>query len=253
MRLKGKRAIVTGGGSGIGNAICNRFLKEGANVLVADISQQSNDSFSGEYFYKTDVSDESNVQAMVHYAIDLMGGVDIVVNSAASFTFGGVEGLEEAEWMKAISVNVIGPANVCKATLDYLKDSEASSVINIASISSFIAQPNSLPYNSSKGALAQLTRCLALDFGKYGIRVNCICPGDINTNNWYQRGTERQKKIDPFDKEGFIRDASANSLLNRVGKPEEVANLALFLASDEASYITGASVVIDGGATVSLG
>ena len=253
MRLKGKRAIVTGGGSGIGNAICNRFLKEGANVLVADISQQSNDSSLGEYFYKTDVSDEGNVEAMVHYAIDLMGGVDIVVNNAASFTFGGVEDLEEAEWMKAISVNVIGPANVCKATFDYLKDSETSSVINIASISSFIAQPNSLPYNSSKGALAQLTRCLAMDFGEYGIRVNCVCPGDINTNNWYQRGTERQKNIDPFDKEGFIREASANSLLNRVGTPEEVANVALFLASDEASYITGASIVIDGGATVSLG
>ena len=253
MRLKGKRAIVTGGGSGIGNAICNRFLKEGANVLVADISQQSNDSYLGEYFYKTDVSDEANVEAMAHYAIELMGGVDIVVNNAASFTFGGVEDLEESEWMKAISVNVIGPANVCRATFDYLKDSETPSVINIASISSFIAQPNSLPYNSSKGALAQLTRCLAMDFGEYGIRVNCVCPGDINTNNWYQRGTERQKKIDPFDKEGFIRDASANSLLNRVGKPEEVANVALFLASDEASFITGASIVIDGGATVSLG
>ena len=253
MRLKGKRAIVTGGGSGIGNAICNRFLREGADVLVADISQQSNDSSLGEYFYNTDVSDEANVEAMVHYAIDRMGGVDIVVNSAASFTFGGVADLEEGEWMQAIYVNVIGPANVCKATLDYLKDSETSSVINIASISSFIAQPNSLPYNSSKGALTQLTRCLAMDLGEYGIRVNCICPGDINTNNWYQRGTERQKKIDPLDKEGFIRDASANSLLNRVGEPEEVANLALFLASDEASYITGASIVIDGGATISLG
>jgi len=253
MRLKGKKAIVTGGVSGIGKAISSRFLKEGADVLVADVSQQSNDTSLGSYFYKTDVSDEANVEAMVDYAIDLMGGVDIVVNNAASFTFGAVEDLKRAEWMKAISVNVIGTANVCKATLDYLKHSKNSSVINIASISSFIAQPNSLPYNSSKGALAQLTRNLAMDFGEYGIRVNCICPGDISTNNWYQRGIKRQEKINASDKEGFIRDASNNSLLNRVGKPEEVANLALFLASEEASYITGASIVIDGGATVSVG
>jgi len=89
-----------------------------------------------------------------------------------------------------------------------------------------------------------------MDLGEHGIRVNCICPGDINTVNWYQRGVAGQENIDPSDIERFIREASSNSLLNRVGKPEEVANLALFLASDEAFYITGASIVIDGGATV---
>ncbi len=253
MRLKSKRTIITGGGSGIGNAIARRFSREGANVLIADLNRPAFDSYSGDYFYKTDVSDEKNVTEMVDYATGLMGGVDIVVNNAASFTFGAVSDLDKHEWMKAISVNVIGAANVCKATLDHLKDSENSSVINIASLSSFIAQPNSLPYNSSKGALAQLTKCMAMDFGEYGIRVNCICPGDINTNNWYQRGIERQENIDPSDREGFLREASANSLLNRVGEPKEVANLALFLASDEASFVTGASIVIDGGATVSLG
>lgn len=250
MRLEGKRTIITGGGSGIGNAIGSRFSSEGAIVLIADISQPTNDLYSGDYFYRTDVSDEKNVKQMVDYATELMGGVDILVNSAASFTFGGVDELGKYEWMKAIAVNVIGSANVCKAALDHLKCNVNSSVINIASISSFIAQPNSLPYNSSKGALAQLTRCLAMDFGEYGIRVNCICPGDIRTKNWYKRGVERQGKLDPSDREGFLREASSNTLLKRVGEPEEVANLALFLASDEASYITGASVVIDGGATV---
>ena len=214
-----KVLIVTGGNQGIGRAASLAASRLGASVVVASRTEKTGietvqiiEKSKGKAIYvKTDVSDEANVEAMVHYAIDRMGGVDIVVNSAASFTFGGVAELEEGEWMKAISVNVIGPANVCKATLDYLKDSETSSVINIASISSFIAQPNSLPYNSSKGALTQLTRCLAMDLGEYGISVNCICPGDINTNNWYQRGTERQKKIDPLDKEGCIRDASANS------------------------------------------
>ena len=92
-----------------------------------------------------------------------------------------------------------------------------------------------------------------MDLGEYGIRVNCICPGDINTEGWYRRGLDRQKLIDPSTPERFIQEASSMSLLNRVGKPEEVANLALFLASEEASYITGASGVIDGGATVALG
>lgn len=261
MRLQGKKVIVTGGASGIGLAIVRRFSREGAMVCTADIQQSPNltspgikfSSESGVYFFETDVSDQKAVNEMLDDAIRVMGGVDIVVNSAASFTFGGVESLDKSEWFQAVSVNVIGVANVCKAALEGLKLGNNSSIINIASISSFIAQPNSLPYNSTKGALAQLTRCLAMDLGEYGIRVNCICPGDINTEGWYKRGLDRQKLIDPSTPERFIQEASSMSLLNRVGKPEEVANLALFLASEEASYITGASVVIDGGATVALG
>ncbi|MDC0034800.1 SDR family oxidoreductase [Chloroflexi bacterium] len=261
MRLREKKVIVTGGASGIGWAISRRFSKEGAMVFVADIHTPSNinsaeikyDSESGVYFFETDVSDQEAVNAMMDTAMEVMGGVNIVVNSAASFTFGTVESLDESEWLKAVSVNVIGVANVCKAALECLKVGGNSSIINIASISSFIAQPNSLPYNSTKGALLELTRCLSMDLGEYGIRVNCICPGDINTAGWYKRGLARQKNIDPSDPEGFFREASSMSPLNRPGEPEEVANLALFLASDEASYITGASVVIDGGATIGLG
>ncbi|PZC41217.1 MAG: NAD(P)-dependent dehydrogenase, short-chain alcohol dehydrogenase family [Chloroflexi bacterium] len=260
MRLKKKKIIVTGGTSGIGLAIVSRFIQEGATVLVADIREDLNGiignlaSSSGNraHFRKTDVSDIAEVKEMVGYAIEVMGGVDSVVNNAASFTFGEVDTLDYQRWMKAISVNVIGTANVCKSTLEYLKKSDHPTITNIASISSFIAQAKSLPYNSTKGAIAQLTRCLAMDWGVYGIRVNGICPGDIHTDGWYERGISRQKKIDPSDPEGFIQEASSMSLMGRVGKPEEVANLALFLASEEASYITGAMVVIDGGATIAM-
>ena len=260
MRLEGKKVIVTGGMSGIGLAIVSRFVKEGAIVLVADVREDSNgiiaslssSSGHGVYFCKTDVSDMAEVKEMVEYAIEVMGGVDSVVNNAASFTFGGVDVLDYQEWMKAISVNVIGTANVCKSTFKHLRKSDHPTIINIASISSFIAQAKSLPYNSTKGAIAQLTRCLAMDWGEHGIRVNGICPGDIHTEGWYKRGISRQKNIDPSDPEGFIQEASSMSLMDRVGKPEEVANLALFLASEEASYITGAMVVIDGGATVTI-
>jgi NAD(P)-dependent dehydrogenase (short-subunit alcohol dehydrogenase family) len=260
MRVKGKKVIVTGGMSGIGLAIVSRFIQEGATVLVADIREDLNgiighlasSSGSGVHFCKTDVSDIAEVKDMVEYAIQVIGGVDSVVNNAASFTFGEVDTLDYQEWMKAISVNVIGTANVCKFTFEHLKKSNHPTIINIASISSFIAQAKSIPYNSTKGAIAQLTRCLAMDWGEHGIRVNGICPGDIHTDGWYQRGISRQKKTDSSDLEGFIQEASSMSLMDRVGKPEEVANLALFLASEEASYITGAMVVIDGGATVAI-
>jgi len=140
MRLQNKRVIVTGGGSGIGRSITTRFLKEGANVLVADIKQPAKyhplvlgtESNPGVYFFETDVSDEENVNTMVNHCIGLMGGIDIVVNNAASFIFGTVDGLDNTEWMKAISVNVVGAANVCKATLEYLKASDNSSIINVA-------------------------------------------------------------------------------------------------------------------------
>lgn len=252
-RLQGKRAIVTGGSSGIGRAICNLFVSEGAVLVIADIDSDGGLETLNEVlnnkgkatFVHTDVSKADSVENLISKAADFMGGIDVLVNDAAAFVFGGLEDVTDEDWNKVFSVNVIGSANTVKYSLPHLRLGNGPAVVNIASVSSFIAQPKFIPYNSSKGALLQLTKCLALDLSEYGIRVNCVCPGSI-----YTPATERHIKFEGADREAFLKSAGEGSFLKRLGKPEEVAYAALFLASDEASFVTGEHLVVDGGATV---
>lgn len=252
-RLEGKRAIITGGSSGIGRAICKVFASEGATLVIADIDDDGggetlnavlNDNGEASFIH-TDVSSPESVENLISEAVDFMDGIDVLVNDAAAFVFGGLEDITAGDWDKVFSVNVIGAANTVKYALPYLSSGNGPAVVNIASVSSFIAQPKFIPYNSSKGALLQLTKCLAMDLSEYGIRVNCVCPGSI-----YTPATERHIKFEGVDREEFLRDAAEGSFLKRLGKPEEVAYAALFLASDEASFVTGEHLVVDGGATV---
>ena len=140
---------------------------------------------------------------------------------------------------------MIGASSTVKHSLPYLKQSTSPNIVNIASVSGFIAQPSFVPYNASKGALLQLTRCLAMDLSEFNIRVNAVCPGAI-----YTPATERHIAFEKADRDEFLEKAGQTSFLKRVGTPEEVAYAALFLASDEASFITGSHLVVDGGATV---
>ena len=242
MRLSSKKAIITGGSAGIGKAISELFASEGASVSIGDIDSNGgeevvrniNDSGGQAFFFNTDIS----VENFINNSASAMGGVDILINNAAAFVFGSIENVEMQDWQKILGVNVIGTANVVKNCLPYLKSSAAPSIVNIASVSSFIAQPEFIPYNSSKGALLQLTRCLALDLASDRIRVNAVCPGSIHTS-----ATDRHA-------EELLNIASQGSFLKRVGQPVEVAYAALFLASEEASFVTGAHLVVDGGATV---
>ena len=253
MKLESKRAIVTGGASGIGRAICQVFAGEGAWVAIADIDESGGsvtaELIAGEggeaFFIPTDVSSAAAVEQLVRESADRMGGIDILVNDAAAFVFGRIEDVTPADWEKVFGVNVIGSANTVRIALPYLKDSAGASIVNIASVSSFIAQPGFVPYNSSKGALLQLTRCLALDLAEHDIRVNCVCPGSILTP-----ATERHIEFEGIDRDEFLKTAGDRSFLKRLGTPDEVAYAALFLASDEASYVTGTHLVVDGGATV---
>ena len=181
-RLQGKRTIVTGGSSGIGRAICKLFVSEGASLVIADIDNDGGQETLNEVlddkgtavFVHTDVSNADSVENLISKAVDFMGGIDVLVNDAAAFVFGGIEDVTAGDWDRVFSVNVIGAANTVKYSLPYLKIANGAAVVNIASVSSFIAQPKFIPYNSSKGALLQLTRCLALDLAEYGIRVNCV-------------------------------------------------------------------------------
>lgn len=252
MRLEGKAAIVTGGASGIGRAICELFAEEGARMIIADIDTEGGEqtlasvkTAGGEaQFITTDVSKEADVEAMVQAANDAYGAVNILVNDAAAFVFGEVQDVSDADWARVFGVNVIGQAYCVKHVLPYMKAAGGGAIVNLASVSGFIAQPGFIPYNASKGAVMQLTRCLAMDLAPYNIRVNCVCPGSVLTP-----ATERHRRFVGADREEFLAEAGASNFMKRVADPREIAYGVLFLASDEASFVTGTPLVMDGGLT----
>jgi NAD(P)-dependent dehydrogenase (short-subunit alcohol dehydrogenase family) len=253
MRLQGRAAIVTGAGSGIGRAIAERFAAEGARVLVAEIDESAGRDCAEQIaarggealFHPTDMADSESVQRMVARATASFGGLHILVNNAAAFVFGRIEEVSRDDWERVFGVNVIGYADAVREVLPAFRSGGGGVIVNIASVSSFIAQPAFIPYNASKGAVLQLTRCLAMDLAPDDIRVNAICPGAIHT-----QATERHIASLGLDPERAYADFASAALLKRLGRPEEVAAAALFLASDESSYMTGAHLVIDGGATI---
>ena len=252
MRLEGKTAIVTGGASGIGRAICELFAEEGARLTIADIDVEGGEQTLASVraaggvaqFVATDVSKEADVQAMVQAAADAYGAVNILVNDAAAFVFGEVQDVSDADWARVFGVNVIGQAYCVKHALPHMQAAGGGAIVNLASVSGFIAQPGFIPYNASKGAVLQLTRCLALDLAPHNIRVNAVCPGSVLTP-----ATERHRQFVGADPEEFLAEAGASNFMKRVADPREIAYGALFLASDEASFVTGTPLVMDGGLT----
>ncbi len=229
MRLQDKVAIVTGGAAGIGRAICELFAQEGARVLVADI-----DDAGGQETVRLIKSAGGEAS----YALRLY---DAIVE-AAPMDFGQVESVTDSQWQQVLGVNVLGPAYCVKHVLPVMRAAGGGSIVNIASISSFIAQPAFVPYNTSKGALLQLTRCLAMDLAPYNIRVNAVCPGAVLT-----QATERHRRFVGADREEFLKQAASSNFLKRFASPREIAYGVLFLASDESSFVTGAPLIMDGG------
>ena len=252
-RLKSKNVVVTGAGNGIGESIATLFAKEGAHVLVADIEEKSaintankiiNNGGNATY-HKVDTSDKKSVNKLMNFAVENIGEIDILVNNAAAFVFGKIDEITDEDWFKVFGVNVIGYANCVREILRSFRRMKKGVIVNIASVSSFIAQPEFIPYNSSKGAVLQLTRCLAMDLAKENIRVNALSPGSIRT-----RATDQHIESLGLDHEESYIEFGKDSLLNRMGRPEEIAYGALFLATEESSFMTGSNMIIDGGASI---
>ena len=252
MRLRDKVAIVTGGANGIGRAICELLAEEGARVVVADIEADAGRETVDRIelaggtalMVESDVSREADVEGMVRASVNAYGGVDVLVSNAAAFAFGTVDAASESDWQRALGVNVMGTAYCAKHVLPVMKKGGGGSIVVVASVASFVANPAFVPYNASKGALLQMTRCMALDMAPFNIRVNCVCPGAVLT-----RATDLHREFVGVDRDEFLREQADASMMKRHGTPKEIAYGALFLASDESSFMTGAPLVIDGGLT----
>ena len=239
-RLTGKRVLVTGAASGIGAACARRFADEGATVAGLDLAAKPSGSACNAWV-RADVADESAVAAAVAETTDSLGAIDVLVNAAGVLSVGGADTLEVAEWERVLGVNLKGTWLVSKHVVPQMVAAGSGSIVNLASIEGLEGFSGQTAYNVSKGGVVLLTRNMAADFGPAGVRVNCLCPGLIETP---MTSILEDPAFAP------VRDAFVDwHLLGRAGQPEEVAAAALFLASDDASFVHGAALVVDGGLT----
>ena len=249
MNLSGKATIVTGGASGIGYAIAERFVAEGARVMIADIDDTRGAnavaalSGTGEVlFHKTNVALRADIDSLVAAAIAAFGRIDVLVNNAGIVHAADFLDLDEADFDRVLGVNLKGSflagQAVARHMVDRVKAGEGpGSIVNMSSVNAVFAIANQVPYSISKGGVSQLTKVMALGLAPYGIRVNAIGPGSINTDMLARVNS------DPAAKNRLL----SRTPLGRIGEPSEIAAIAAFLASDEASYVTGQTIYADGG------
>ena len=240
-RLEGRVALVTGGANGIGAAIVARLASEAAHVMIADLVAPA-EALAGTAFIKTDVTDAAQVEAAVAATIAQWGRLDVLVNNAGIGTLAETPDMPEELWDSVFAVNIRAIYLFCKAAIPAMR-AQGGSIINVASISGLAGDYGMGAYNASKGAVINYTRSLALDCARDGIRVNALCPGLVET------AISAVTLARPDDRAAWL----APIPLGRTGTPQEIANVAAFLASDESSYVTGAVIVADGGITAHTG
>lgn len=250
MDFENKVALVTGGASGIGAATSRRFADEGATVVVTDIDIEGGETVAADIrdtggdavFAELDVSDAEAFQSVVDAVVEDYGQLDVVCNNAGvPGPKGDIDQVTEAERDRVFDVNIKGVWNGCRAAVRTMKEQDGGAIVNTASVVGFRGYTPLLPYATSKAAVLNLTRSLAGQVAPDGIRVNAICPGMVETpmNNGF---------LESFDNAEAVREEAKQShAMNRIGQPEEIANCIAFLASEEASFVTGHTLVADGG------
>jgi meso-butanediol dehydrogenase/(S,S)-butanediol dehydrogenase/diacetyl reductase len=248
-RLEGSVSVITGAASGIGMACALRFAREGARIAGIDLAKPRDDSGWSEVlaaapesgFWESDVRDEATIESVVGEIVQRFGRIDSLVNAAGVSTGGSVGELDVAEWERVIGVNLTGTFIPSKHVVRQMERQGSGSIVNLSSIEGLEAMESQAAYNASKGGVVLLTRNMAVDYGHLGIRANCLCPGLIETPlteilKMPELAAVRKKFVD-------------GHLLRRPGQPEEVASAALFLVSDDASFVTGHALAVDGGYT----
>ncbi len=242
--MKGKTAIVTGGGQGIGKAIVQAFLKAGAGVVIAEVDEEAGRQTETEFaslgeakFVHCDAGDEESVRACVDAAVGAFGHIDFVINNAGIGIWKPVQDLTLEEWNRVLATNLTSIFLFARYTAGHLR-SAGGAIVNIASTRAFMSEPNTESYSASKGGIVSLTHSLAISLGP-DVRVNCISPGWIDVSGW--KKTPRESDVRDLDDRFHPA--------GRVGKPEDIAAVVLFLCSNEAGFITGQNVIIDGGVT----
>lgn len=256
MRLKDKVALITGGASGMGRAAAYLFSKEGAKVAVLDVDIEGGNktvdmikSYGGEAFYvKGDVSKEVDVEKAVKEIISNYHQLNVLFNNAGIVLVKDLIDTEEKEWSKLIDINLKGMFLLSKHVVPEMIKAGGGSIINTASIYGLVGAAKYTAYCASKGGVIGLTKAMAIELAPYNIRVNCICPGNISTS-MLENEAVIWSKLWGKDVKEIKEEFSRMQPLKRVGLPEEVAYVALFLASDESSYVTGSAFIVDGGAT----
>lgn len=242
MQLTGKTAIVTGGGSGIGKAIAAAYVREGANVMICGRDRTKLERAAGEIGagclpWSADVANPKEIERLVQAAAVEFQRVDVLVNNAGVLLPGSAESLTEDQWEQTWNINVRAVWLLSRAVLPHMRSAGGGAIINIGSVLSFLGARNRVAYAASKGAVLAMTRAMALDHAAEKIRVNCICPGIVET-----------ELVAAFNMDEAARKQRlAMHPVGRFGQPEDVAGLAVFFASDAASWITGAAYTVDGG------
>jgi len=240
-RLEGQTAVVTGGSRGIGRAIAAAFLEEGADVAICSRDESEGAAAAEELgclYVQTDVREYDQVASLVERTVEEFGGLDTMVNNAGIASETALEEMTLEEWENVLRTDLDGVMHGTKAALPYLKDSDGS-VINVASIYGLVGGRGAASYSAAKGGVVNFTQQVAVDYAEEGVRVNSICPGFVET----------EMTEDLLESERFYSFVLENTPMNRAAQPEEIAPLAVFLASEEASYLTGVNVPVDGGWT----
>lgn len=247
-QLMGRVALVTGGGRGIGRGIVECFLAEGAKIVIAQRSDLDRklERHPDVAFARTDLSETASLNAVVPFAVSQFGKLNILVNNAGIMFSSTLEEMKEEMWDRMLNVNLRAPVLLCKHVLPELKKQGGGSIINIGSIEGIGANPSHSAYCASKAAIHGLTRALAVDLGKYNIRCNAIAPG------WIQSDLAQDYINTQPDPTMAMKTLIDLHPIGRIGEPKDIGDAAVFLAGDSSGFMTGQTIVVDGGRTIKL-